>query len=151
MEQIYNRLKNGETSEDIAAEFTKALNEAQARMAKEAALKAEADARAALEKAEREAKATARTNEMVALINEGLGFCAKWYPELFTDGSDWDDADIKPIAELILLLLDTEAMKYNKLPKVKVEVKTVPKSKETAAKTRDNTDAFAEFFKAFGL
>ena len=149
MEQIYKRLQNGETSEAIAEEFTKALNEAMARYEAE-------------EKARREARARedAKRTDLISLISSAFGFIAKWYPELGLTEGDWDDEDIAAITNLVLPLLDIEIMKSTskrakkaeeapprkKLP-VKIEMKPFPANKPMA--TTD--EVFADFFKSLGL
>ena len=108
MEQIYKRLQNGETSEAIAEEFTKALNEAMARYEAEEKARKEAELKAF---AEARARKDAKRNDLTALISSALGFIAKWYPELGLTEGDWSDEDIAAIANLVLPLLDIEIMK----------------------------------------
>ena len=162
MEQIYKRLQNGETSEVIAEEFTKALNDAMARIAEEKAAAEAAEVARMKAYAEERARSDAKRAELVELIDLTLGFCAKWYPELgLTSAEDWDDEDIKPIADLILMLLDVELIKANaKSKKAEVECtetvapirKKLPvKIAVSANKPATTDDVFADFFKSLGL
>ena len=157
MEQIYKRLQNGETSEAIAEEFTKALNEAMARYEAEEQARREEEAKRMKAFAEARAREDAKRNDLTTLISSALGFIAKWYPELGMAEGDWDDEDIATIANLALPLLDIEIMKSTskrakkepavtgKLPvPVKVELKSKP-----VLTTTD--DVFADFFKSLGL
>ena len=166
MEQIYKRLQNGETSEAIAEEFTKALNEAMARYEAEEKARREEEAKRMKAYAEARAREDAKRTDLTTLISSALGFIAKWYPELGLTEGDWSDEDIAAIANLVLPLLDIEIMKSTakrakkaeaestetvapprkKLP-VKIEMKPFATNKPIA--TTD--DVFADFFKSLGL
>lgn len=145
MENIYERLANGESSDAIAAEFTAALNEAMARHAKdeeEKAAKAEAERLARLEK---EAKTVQKREDMVDVLNHVFRYIVKHYPELGIKEGDWDDEELRPIAELCIVMLDLEMLKASK-PKITF---SKPAIEPKAAPTE--LDAFAKFFKEFGL
>ena len=160
MEQIYKRLQNGETSEAIAEEFTKALNEAMARYEAEEKARREEEAKRMKAYAEARAREDAKRTDLISLISSAFGFIAKWYPELGLTEGDWDDEDIAAITNLVLPLLDIEIMKSTskrakkaeeapprkKLP-VKIEMKPFPANKPMA--TTD--EVFADFFKSLGL
>ena len=147
MEQIYKRLQNGETSEAIAEEFTKALNEAMARYEAEEQARAKAQAEA-------RAREDAKRNDLISLISSALGFIARWYPELGVAEGDWDDEDIAAIANVALPLLDIEVMKSKKAEAECTETvapirKKLPVKIEMKPVTTD--EVFADFFKTIGL
>ena len=143
MENIYKRLANGESSDAIAAEFTAALNEAMARYAKdeeEKAAKVEAERLARLEK---EAKTVQKREDMIDVLNCVFRYIAKYYPELGLEEGDWDSEDLRTLAELCIAMLDLEVLKICGC--VKPKPATKPKA------TPVELDAFAKFFKGFGL
>lgn len=161
MNTIYDRLKNGESIEDIMNGFADEANAAQVRIAEEKAAAEAAEVERLKAYAEQRALNDAKRQEFVELINLTLGFCAKWYPELgLSPEEDWDDEDIKPIADLILMFLDVEVIKTS------AKSKAVEESTETVAHPRkklpvkiavsankpvSTDDVFADFFKSLGL
>lgn len=148
MENIYARLANGESSEAIAAEFTAALNEAMARHAKdeeEKAAKVEAER---LAKAEAETRKMAKREDMVTLLNDAFGYIAKHYPELGFEAEDLNDEELFAIADMVILMLDLEVLKTRGAGKTKITF-TKPVTERKVAP--NELDAFAKFFKEFGL
>ncbi len=162
---LYNELRSGRTAEEIATAFTEALNAAEARIKAEEA--AEAARRHAEEEAARalaETTKAAKREEMTAMVDEALHFCATYYPELGLKENDWTQADAAVFADLLLLLLDIEAAKPIKRklemwskPKVEIEKFTTASGKEAmravpVEKSASATeDVFAKFFEEFGL
>lgn len=162
MNDIYTRLKNGESIDDIMNGFADEANAAQVRIAEEKAAAEAAEAARMKAYAEERARSDAKRAELVELIDLTLGFCAKWYPELgLTSAEDWDDEDIKPIADLVLMLLDVELIKASaKSKKAEVEcTETVAPIRKKllvtvgipANKPVTTDDVFADFFKSLGL
>lgn len=159
MNTIYDRLKNGESIDDIMNGFADEANAAQARIAEEKAAAEAAEVARLKAYAEERARNDAKRQEFVELINLTLGFCAKWYPELgLSPEEDWDDEDIKPIADLILSLLDIEAgAKSKKAIEESTETVAHPRKKlpvkiaVSANKPVSTDDIFADFFKSLGL
>ena len=157
-DDIYSRLLAGESSEDIAAEMTKALNEALDRIEEEEKARKEAELKAAQDKAAKEARNKAKMDAAVSLITHGLTFCATYYPSFgLTLDDNVSDEEIETLAALIIMLLDVEAMKPKKnkglgdslfaaakLP-VDIELKSEPKKPMTT------DEVFAEAFKMLGL
>ena len=151
-DDIYSRLLAGESSDDIAAEMTKALNEALDRIEEEEKARKEAELKAAQDK---EARNKAKMDAAADLVADALVFCATYYPSFgLTLDDNVTDEEIKTLAALIIMLLDVEAMKPKrglrakgnffdevKLP-VDIEVKSEPKTTD---------EVFAEAFKALGL
>lgn len=146
---IYTRLANGESSDAIAAEFTAALNEAMARHAKdeeEKAAKAEAER---LAKAEAETRKMAKREDMVDVLNHAFCYIAKHYPELGIEEGDWNDEELRAIAELCIVMLDLEILKATH---GNSKVKMKPRVTVKTTKTEDEiADPFAAFFKELGL
>ena len=118
-EDIYSRLLAGESSEDIAAEMTKALNDALDRIEAEEKARAEEEARKAREAAEREAKKAAKREQLADIITETLYFCAEFYPSLGITTEEVDqmsDETIDALADMFLMLLDVEIAKKTRKP-----------------------------------
>ena len=148
MENIYERLANGESSDAIAAEFTAALNEAMARHAKdeeEKAAKAEAER---LARQEKEAKTVQKREDMVDVLDQVFRYIAKHYPELGIEEGDWDTEELRAFAELCIVMLDLEVLKARSGAKTKITFNK-PAIEPKAAPTE--LDAFAKLFKEFGL
>ena len=153
---IYDRLKNGESIEDIMNGFADEANAAQARIEEENKAAEAAEVARMKAYAEERARNEVKRQEFVDLINSALGFCAKWYPELeLSPEEDWDDEEIKPIADLFLSLLDIEALKTGTKSKKAESVKPLreklPVKIEMQTKPVSTDDIFAEFFKGLGL
>lgn len=157
-DDIYSRLLAGESSEDIAAEMTKALNEALSRIEEEEKARKEAELKAAQDKAAKEARNQAKQEAAADLVSDMLVFCATYYPSFgLTLDDNVSDEEIKALASMIIMLLDLEAMRPRKrkglgdsllgaakLP-VDLELKSEPKKPMTT------DEVFAEAFKMLGL
>lgn len=152
---IYSRLLAGESSDDIAAEMTKALNDAMNRIEEEEKARKEAELKAAQEKEANKAKMDAAKN----IIADTLLFCATYYPSFgLTLDDNVTDEEIEALASMIVMLLDLEAMRPAKRS---FKVKTYKKPAEPEVKNEEmpernnkllSTDeVFAEAFKLFGL
>ena len=155
---IYSRLLAGESSDDIAAEMTKALNEALDRIEEEEKARKEAELKAAQDKAAKEAHDKAKMSAACNITTDILTFCATYYPSFgLTLDDNVTDEEIEALAALIIMLLDVEAMKPRrglrakanffeeaKLP-VELELKSEPKKPMTT------DEVFAEAFKMLGL
>ena len=157
-DDIYSRLLAGESSDDIAAEMTKALNEAIDRIEEEEKARKEAELKAAQDKAAKEAHNKAKMDAAMDIIADILTFCATYYPSFgLTLDDNVSEEEIATLAGLIIMLLDVEAMKPRrglrakanffeeaKLP-VDLELKSEPKKPMTT------DEVFAAAFKALGL
>lgn len=168
-EDIYSRLLAGESGDDIAAEMTKALNDALNRIAEEEKARREEEERKVREAAEREAKNAAKRGQLADIITDTLYFCAEFYPSLGITTEEVDqmsDETIDTLADMLLMLLDVEiakktrhtAMKLGPVtfpfhaPKVTLTTSDEAKTAEPAAKVDkkpSNDDIFASFFKSF--
>lgn len=155
-DDIYSRLLAGESSDDIAAEMTKALNEALDRIEEEEKARKEAELKAAQDK---EAANKAKMDAAKDLVADALLFCATYYPSFgLTLDSNVSDEEIEALAGLIVMLLDLEAMrpakrsfkaKSYKLP-VELELNNKEVS-ERNNKLLSTDEVFAEAFKMLGI
>ena len=137
MFDLYNLLASGHTPDEVAAQFTQALNDAEKRLQKEEEERKAREAEAAKRK---ELEATKRADFMEAV--EGLlTTIGKHYPDLTVEPTD---EVCGPIADLIIMSIDLENLRPNR--HINLEVKPV---KVKMADT--DKDVFAKFFKQFGL
>ena len=157
-DDIYSRLLAGESSDNIAAEMTKALNEALDRIKEEEKARKEAELKAAQDKAAKEARNKAKMDAAIDITARVLTFCATYYPSFgLTLDSNVSDEEIEALAAMVIMLLDLEAMRPRKkkglgdslfsaakLP-VDIELKSEPKKPMTT------DEVFAEAFKMLGL
>ena len=125
MENIYNQLKSGMTSEQLVAEFTKSLNDAENRIKEEE--------RAKVMRAEeaRRLSTAARRESLIDALDTLISWFKEFYPELI-DEADLDREAQGQLADVILLMVEL-------------------KSLEAKRKPAPTEDAFAKFFKEFGL
>ena len=135
---ILERLRNGETPEDIANEMTNALNKAQDE------LKAE-KAKAAQEQ-ERKEKLNVLAERVAATVNEYLEAAAGI--EL-SDEERMTAKEVRELADGLSPLMDL-------LKDMKVSVSETPHSKtikvsSPSIKVKSPEDVFAKFFKELGL
>ena len=135
---ILERLRNGETPEDIANEMTNALNKAQDE------LKAE-KAKAAQEQ-EKEEKLNVLAERVAAAVNE--------YLEVAT-GIELSDEE-RMTGEEVRELADSLAPLMDLAKDLKVSVTKAPHSKtikvnSPSVKIKSPEDVFAKFFKELGL
>ena len=157
-DDIYSRLLAGESSDDIAAEMTKALNEALDRIEEEEKARKEAELKAAQDKAAKEARNKAKMDAAADLVSDALVFCATYYPSFgLTLDDNVTDEEIEALASMIVMLLDLEALRPRKSkglgnslfaaakPPVDNELRTEPKKPMTT------DEVFAEAFKMLGL
>ena len=153
-ENIYSRLLAGESADDIAKEFTDALNTAVEQY--EEAERKRMEEEAAKAKAAREVKAAIKKSDMVALVRSFLYFIGKYYPTLgfnVEDVNAMDDEAIYALADLFIGLLDMEqampSRRHFKLNGVDPFKPTT--AKEVEAEEAVKRDIFKEAFKMFGL
>ena len=161
MNDIYTRLKNGESIDDIMNGFADEANAAQTRIAEEEAAAEAAEVARMEAYAEERARNEVKRTDLVSLLDDAFRFVAKWYPELELEEGDWDDEDLKALANLVLMLLDVEVIKANAKNK-----RVVEESTETIApppfklpvkiavsdnKPTSTNDVFTDFFKSMGL
>ena len=162
MNTIYDRLKNGESIDDIMNGFADEANAAQARIAEEKAAAEAAEAARMKAYAEERARNDAKRTDLISLLDDTLRFVAKWYPELELEEGDWAEDDLKVLADLVLMLLDVEVIKAgakSKKENPKTVIEKVRKPNGNGFMTRavpadkpvSTDDIFADFFKSLGL
>ena len=153
MNTIYDRLKNGESIDDIMKGFADEANAAQARITEEEAAAKEAEAaRMKAYAAERE-RNEAKRSDLISLLDSAFRFAVKWYPELEVEEGDWTEEDLAAIADLVLMLLDVEVIKAKAKSKKVEESAETPRKKLPVKinKPVSTDDVFADFFKSLGL
>lgn len=153
-DNIYSRLLAGESSDDIAAEMTKALNDALNRIEEEEKARKEAELKAAQEKEAKEARNRAKMDAAKGIIADTLLFCATYYPSFGLSLDDnVTDEEIEALASMIVMLLDLEAMKSRKqnnlFSTAKLPVNIELKNESKKSMTTD--EVFAEAFKMLGI
>ena len=148
-DDIYSRLLAGESSDDIAAEMTKALNEAIDRIEEEEKArkaKEEEEARAAEAKA---VHAKVKREAVAAILVDIFNFCATHYPSLgLTMEDKVSDEELYALADVILMVLDLEAMKPANR---KASIKLSKSRNQETDKPLTTDDIFVNAFKMFGL
>jgi cation transport regulator ChaB len=154
MDNIYSRLLAGESADDIAKEFTDALNTAIEQY--EEAERKRIEEEAAKAKAARAEKAAAKKSAMIELVNTFLYFVGEYYPSLgFTveDVDAMDDEAIYAMADLFINVLDMQAMMPSKrIFKMNgADLFKPTTAKEVEDKEAVKRDIFKEAFKMFGL
>ena len=149
MFNVYDMLKSGMSAEEIAAQFTQNLNDAESKIKAEEAEEARLAEEAARAEQERIDAAAAKEQEFEEAIGDLLRAIARHYPELGADVMDITSESVAAMTNLVLMLLDLEAMKSRK-PRIKVEVKDAKSGKPATLKEMP-VDPFAAFFKQFGL
>ena len=153
-ENIYSRLLAGESADDIAKEFTDALNTAVEQY--EEAERKRLEEEAAKAKAARESRAAAKKSAMIELVNALLYFLGEYYPSFgFTveDIDAMDDEAIYALADLFIGILDMEQAMPSKRT---FKVNGTNLFKPTTTKVVEEEEAvkrdiFKEAFKMFGL
>ena len=108
VEDLMAAIQNGQSADDLAAEYAKALNEANARVKAdaEAKLKAEAEARAAVVKV-----ADAR-----AVVEPLVNYLQTYIPEM--DLGEVTDADLDEAAKFLVAIIDE--LKVQLAPQLKL-------------------------------
>ena len=146
---IYSRLLAGESSDDIAAEMTKALNDARNRIEEEEKARKEAELKAAQEKEANKAK----MDDAADIVTDVLTFCATYYPSFgLTLDDNVTDEEIRALASMIVMLLDLETMKPKRGLRAKLSVfDDAAATKSEAKKILTTDEVFAEAFKMLGI
>ena len=146
---IYSRLLAGESSDDIAAEMTKALNDALNRIEEEEKARKEAELKAAQEKEANRAKMDAAKD----IIADVLTFCATYYPSFGLSLDDnVTDEEIRALASMIVMLLDLETMKPRRGLRAKLSVfDDAAATKSEVKKILTTDEVFAKAFEALGI
>lgn len=148
VEDLMAAIQNGQSADDLAAEYAKALNEANARV------KADAEAKA---KAEAEARAASvKVADAKAVVVPLVKYIQTYIPEM--DLGEVTDADLNEAAEFLVAAIDE--VKIQLAPQLKL-LKTLgsldldgetPKAKLRKPQTiGGKKDPIADFLKDMGL
>lgn len=144
---IYDELRSGRSSEEIAAAFAAQLNEAEARIKaeeEEAARKAAEAAKAAKEAED----AKVQKEEDIKNIIHSFGVMLENnYPEFGFKAEELDEETLDGLAAIAIMLLDIEAMKHTST----VRVKPVKSNKAIELRKTNSEKVFEDFFKSLGL
>ena len=151
VEDLMAAIQNGQSADDLAAEYAKALNEANARV------KADAEAKA---KAEAEARAASvKVADAKAVVVPLVKYIQTYIPEM--DLGEVTDADLNEAAEFLVAAIDevkvqlAPQLKLLKMlgdldldgetPKAKLNITRKPQT------IGDKKDPIADFLKEMGL
>ena len=149
VEDLMAAIQNGQSADDLAAEYAKALNEANARVKAdtEAKLKAEAEARAAVTKI-----ADAR-----AVVEPLVNYLQTYIPEM--DLGEVTDADLDEAAKFLVVTIDE--LKVQLAPQLKLlkmlgglDLDSEASKLNITRKPQtigDKKDPIADFLKEMGL
>ena len=139
MNDIYERLSKGETADALVAEFTAALNAAEAKVKEEAARK-EAEAKAATE-------AQAMKSDLEDILYEFYDWARVYFPALLESDED-EDETVGELADTVITLFKM----CENFPGLITAKVSKPKAKPKAeTKPTKQEDPFATFFRTFGL
>ena len=143
VEDLMAAIQNGQSADDLAAEYAKALNEANARV------KADAEA-----KAKAEAESRAKIADAKAVVVPLVKYIKKYIPEM--ELGEVTDADLDEAAQFFITAFDD--VKVQLAPQLKllkmlgdldgVVLKTKLRKPQTIV---DKKDPIAEFLKDMGL
>ena len=143
VEDLMAAIQNGQSADDLAAEYAKALNEANARV------KADAEA-----KAKAEAEARAKIADAKAVVVPLVKYIQKYIPEM--ELGEVTDADLDEAAKFFITAF--EDVKVQLVPQLKLlkmlgdldggVLKTKLRKPQTIS---DKKDPIAEFLKDMGL
>ena len=137
MNDIYERLSKGETADALVAEFTAALNAAEAKVKEETARK-EAEAKAATE-------AQAMKSDLEDILYELYDWARVYFPALLENSEDEDeDEAVGELADTVIALFKMCENFPNSI------IARVSKPKVEAKPTKQE-EPFAMFFRTFGL
>lgn len=95
VEDLMAAIQNGQSADDLAAEYAKALNEANARVKADVEAKAEAEARAA---------ASVKLADAKAVVVPLVKYIQTYIPEI--DLGEVTDADLNEAAEFLVSVID---------------------------------------------
>lgn len=146
VEDLMAAIQNGQSADDLAAEYAKALNEANARV------KADAEAKA---KAEAEARAASvKVADAKAAVVPLVKYIQTYVPEM--DLGEVTDADLNEAAEFLVSAIDEVKVQLApQLKLLKILGGETPKAKLNITRKPqtigDKKDPIADFLKDMGL
>ena len=140
VEDLMAAIQNGQSADDLAAEYAKALNEANARVKAdvEAKAKAEAEARAA----------SVKVADAKAVVVPLVKYIQTYIPEM--DLGEVTDADLNEAAEFLVAVIDE--VKVQLAPQLKLlkmlDLDNITRKPQTIGGKKD---PIADFLKDMGL
>lgn len=143
VEDLMAAIQNGQSADDLAAEYAKMLNEANARVKADAEAKAKAHA------------ATVKIADARAVVGPLVTYIQKYIPEV--DLGEVTDADLDEAAQLLVSVIDE--VKVQLAPQLKL-LKMLggldldgetPKAKLNITRKPQTIDPIADFLKDMGL
>lgn len=142
VEDLMAAIQNGQSADDLAAEYAKALNEANARV------KADAEAKA---KAEAEARvASVKVADAKAVVVPLIKYIQTYIPEM--DLGEVTDADLNEAAEFLVAVIDEVKVQLAlQLKLLKMLDGETPKAKPNITRKPQTIDPIADFLKDMGL
>lgn len=145
MFNIYDLMKSGMSAEEIAAEFTQNLNDAETRIEAERIEEARRKEEAKRVDAEMAAARNAKREDFAALARLFFETIGKHYPNIAGEAIELTEEECLALADMVILAIDLEAMRMSLVFK---PVSPVDKNEPIK---KPETDPFAAFFKQFGL
>lgn len=145
VEDLMAAIQNGQSADDLAAEYAKALNEANARV------KADAEAKA---KAEAEARAASvKVADAKAVVVPLVKYIQTYIPEM--DLGEVTDADLNEAAEFLVSAIDEVKVQLAPQLKLLKMLGEMPKAKLNITRKPQTIggkkDPIADFLKDMGL
>lgn len=142
MFNIYDLMKSGMSAEDIAAEFTQNLNDAETRIEAERIEEARRKEEAKRVDAEKAAARNAKREDFAALARLFFETIGKHYPNIAGEATELTEEECLALADMVILAIDLEAMRMSLVFEPVNKDEPIKKSK---------VDPFAAFFKQFNL
>jgi hypothetical protein len=147
MFNVYDLMKSGLSAEEIAAEFTQNLNDAETRIEAERIEEVRRQEEAKREEARRKEEAaravhSAKREDFAAIARLFFETIGKHYPNLDVEEIELSDEEYLALADMIILAIDLEVMRMSLAFNPVEKDKPIKESK---------VDPFAAFFKQFGL
>ena len=141
--EVYNLLAAGHSPEDIAAAFSKSLNDAEAQLNTE---REELRAREAEAKLRHQAQ-DAKRKTFANVVSQFFSAIGEHYPEFELDDDSMTEDVCMALADLIIMAIDLESIKM----KAELKPQPQPKHVKVELKKPSHDEIFADFFKHFGL
>lgn len=140
VEDLMAAIQNGQSADDLAAEYTKALNEANARVKADAEAKAEARA------------ASVKVADAKAVVVPLVKYIQTYIPEM--DLGEVTDVDLNEAAEFLVAVIDKVKVQLKLLKMLDLDEET-PKAKLNITRKPQTIggkkDPIADFLKDMGL
>ena len=138
VEDLMAAIQNGQSADDLAAEYAKALNEANARVKADAEAKAEARA------------ASVKVADAKAILVPLVKYIQTYIPEMDLD--EVTDVDLNEAAEFLIAAIDkVKVQLVSQLKLLEMLNGETPKAKLNITRKPQTIDPIADFLKDMGL